>query len=84
ALVSAVALNSAIWSGTRVVAPAAAGLIIAHFNPAAAFYLAALGFAAMAVIVISSACSRRRPSRCRTRVRPRSSCGRSTRPLMMA
>ena len=51
ALVSAVALNSAIWSGTRVVAPAAAGLIIAHFNPAAAFYLAALGFAAMAVAV---------------------------------
>ncbi len=37
ALVSAVALNSAIWSGTRVVAPAATGLIIARFNPAAAF-----------------------------------------------
>ena len=51
ALVSAVALNSAIWSGTRVVAPAAAGLIIAYFNPAAAFYLAALGFAVMAVVV---------------------------------
>ncbi|MCH7620458.1 MAG: MFS transporter [Chloroflexi bacterium] len=51
ALVSAVALNSAIWSGTRVVAPAATGLIIARFNPAAAFYLAALGFAVMAVAV---------------------------------
>ena len=51
ALVSAVALNSAIWSGTRVVAPTAAGLIIARFSPAAAFYLAALGFAVMAVAV---------------------------------
>ena len=51
ALVSAVALNSAIWSGTRVVAPAATGLIIARFNPAAAFYLAAFGFAVMAVAV---------------------------------
>ena len=51
ALVSAVALNSAIWSGTRVVAPAAAGLIIARFNPAVAFYLAAGGFAAMAMAI---------------------------------
>ena len=51
ALASAVALNSAIWSGTRVVATAGAALIIARFNPAAAFYLAALGFAVMAVAV---------------------------------
>ena len=51
ALVSAVALNSAIWSGTRVVATAAAGQIIARLNLAAAFYLAALGFAVMAVAV---------------------------------
>ena len=51
ALVSAVGLNSAIWSGTRVVATASAGLIIARFSPAAAFYLAALGFAVMAVAV---------------------------------
>jgi len=51
ALVSAVALNSSIWSGTRIVAPAAAGYIIATFNPAATFYLAALGFLIMSVVI---------------------------------
>ena len=51
ALASAVALNSAIWSGTRVGALAAAGLIIARFNLAVIFYLAASGFAVMAFAV---------------------------------
>ena len=51
ALVSAVALNSAIWSGTRVFALGAAAQIIARVNLAAVFYLAALGFAMMAVAV---------------------------------
>ena len=51
ALVSAVALNSAIWSGTRIVAPAAAGIIIAIFNPAIAFLAASIGFATMAYFI---------------------------------
>ena len=44
ALMSAVALNSSIWPGTRIMAPAAAGLIIAYANTAVAFYVAAVGF----------------------------------------
>jgi MFS family permease len=47
-MVSAVALNSAIWQGTRIVAPAVAGFIIAWAGTAVAFYLAGLGFFTMA------------------------------------
>jgi MFS family permease len=47
-MVSAVALNSAIWQGTRIVAPAVAGFIIAWAGTAAAFYLAGFGFFTMA------------------------------------
>ncbi|HSF30274.1 MAG TPA: MFS transporter, partial [Candidatus Tectomicrobia bacterium] len=50
-MLSAVALNSAIWQGTRIIAPAAAGLIIAWAGTAVAFYLAALGFLTMATIM---------------------------------
>ncbi len=49
-MTSAVALNSAIWPGTRILAPAAAGLIIAWVSTAAAFYVAGLGFLTMAAI----------------------------------
>ena len=49
-MMSAVALNSAIWPGTRILAPAVAGLIIAWVNTAAAFYVAGLGFFVMAVV----------------------------------
>jgi MFS family permease len=48
---SAVALNSAIWQGTRTVVPALAGVLVAWAGTAAAFYLAGLGFAAMAVVI---------------------------------
>ncbi len=37
AMTSAVALNSAIWQSNRIVAPAAAGLIIAFFGTAVSF-----------------------------------------------
>jgi len=47
-LVTAVALNSAIWQGTRVVAPAIGGLIIAGLGTAFALYLVAGGFLFMA------------------------------------
>jgi MFS family permease len=51
ALVSAVALNSSIWQGTRIVAPAVAGGIIAFMGTAASFYLAGLGYVIMVAIM---------------------------------
>lgn len=50
-LMSAVALNSSIWQGTRIVAPAVAGLIIATAGTAIAFYLSAFGSVIMAAAV---------------------------------
>ena len=38
AMMSAVALNSSIWQGTRIVAPAVAGILIATVGTAASFY----------------------------------------------
>ncbi|HZA22037.1 MAG TPA: MFS transporter, partial [Dehalococcoidia bacterium] len=51
ALVSAVALNSSIWQGTRIIAPAVAGFIIAWAGTAVAFFLAGLGFLIMALMI---------------------------------
>jgi hypothetical protein len=48
---SAVALNSCIWQGTRIIMPAVAGCIIAWTGTAAAFYLAGLGFVVMAAVM---------------------------------
>ncbi|MCH8206153.1 MAG: MFS transporter [Chloroflexi bacterium] len=53
AMVSAVALNASVWQGTRIVAPAAAGLIIAATNTAVSIYIAAGGFLTMAVIILT-------------------------------
>ncbi len=50
-MMSAVALNSSVWQGTRVVAPAIAGGIIGLFNTAAAFYAAGALMLLFAVIV---------------------------------
>ncbi len=50
-MVSAVALNSCIWQGTRIIAPAVAGFIIAWAGTAIAFYLAGLGFFIMATVI---------------------------------
>lgn len=52
-MVSAVALNSCIWQGTRIIAPAVAGFIIAWAGTAVAFYLAGLGFFIMATVIYS-------------------------------
>ena len=52
-MMSAVALNSAIWQGTRIAAPAAAGLIIAIAGTETAFFLAGGGFLTMAVVMSS-------------------------------
>ena len=51
-MMSAVALNSSVWSGNRIVAPAIAGFIIAWANMETAFFVAALGFAVMAVVMV--------------------------------
>ena len=50
-MVSAVALNSAIWQGTRIVSPAIAGLVISFTNTATAFFIAGSGFIVMAVVI---------------------------------
>lgn len=52
ALMSAVALNSSIWQGTRIVAPAIAGVLVALFGTATAFYVAAAGNLTMAIVVV--------------------------------
>ncbi len=51
AMMSAVALNSAIWQGTRIVAPAIAGLVISFTSTSTAFFLAGAGFITMAVVI---------------------------------
>jgi MFS family permease len=50
-MLSAVALNSSIWQGTRIIAPAVAGFIIAWAGTAVAFFLAGLGFLIMALMI---------------------------------
>ena len=52
AMMSAVALNSSVWSGNRIVAPAIAGFIIALTNMETAFFVAAFCFSVMAVVMV--------------------------------
>lgn len=51
ALMSAVALNSAVWQGTRIIAPAIAGAIIAIFGTASTFCVAGIGMLAFGLVV---------------------------------
>lgn len=51
AFMSAVALNSSIWQGTRIVAPAVAGLIIAQFGTPAALFVGCAGFYILALVM---------------------------------
>ncbi len=53
AMMSAVALNSSIWQGTRIGAPATAGLIIATVGTAAVFFVATAGFIGMILAVLT-------------------------------
>jgi MFS family permease len=46
-LANAVALNSTVFNGARVVGPAAAGLLVAHFGEAPAFLLNGVSFLAV-------------------------------------
>ena len=50
-MMSAVAMNSSIWQGTRIAAPAAAGIIIAATGTAVTFFLAGSGFVIMAAVI---------------------------------
>lgn len=49
---SAVALNSVLWQGSRVVIPTVGGNIIAAFGTASTFYLAAGGFVVMFFLLL--------------------------------
>ena len=51
-MVSAVAMNSVIWQGTRIVAPAVAGFVIDLVNTASVYYLGGLGFLVMSVVML--------------------------------
>ena len=51
-IMSAVALNSAIWQGTRIVAPAIAGTVIGIIGTATAMFVAGGGFVIMAIVIL--------------------------------
>ncbi|MBW2623535.1 MAG: MFS transporter [Deltaproteobacteria bacterium] len=51
ALMSAVALNSAVWQGTRIIAPGIAGMLIALFGTSSPFFAAGAGMLAFAIVV---------------------------------
>ena len=50
ALSNAVALNSVVWTGTRIFAPAVAGLIIGQINISTAIFVSAAGFLVLALV----------------------------------
>ena len=50
-MMSAVALNSSIWSGNRIIAPAIAGLIIASTSVETSFFVAGAGFVVMVAVM---------------------------------
>ena len=52
AMASAVALNSTIWQGTRIVAPAIAGFLIDLVNTGTALFVSGLGFFIMAGVML--------------------------------
>ena len=52
-IMSAVALNSAVWQGTRIVAPAVAGTIIGLIGTATAIFVAGAGFVVMAIVILT-------------------------------
>ncbi|MFC1885670.1 MFS transporter [Thermodesulfobacteriota bacterium] len=51
ALLSAVALSSAVWQASRIIAPAIAGVIIAFLGTAAAFFFACAGMLTFSFVV---------------------------------
>jgi MFS family permease len=52
-LASAVALNSAVFNGTRIIGPAIAGLLIAKYGIALAFFLNGVSFVAVIIALLA-------------------------------
>ena len=52
AMTSAVALNSSIWQGTRIIAPAIAGFLIDLVNTGTALFVSSAGFLVMTVVML--------------------------------
>ena len=52
-MMSAVALNSTIWQGTRIAAPAVAGIVVAVLDTHPAFFLGAAGFFTRALVMFA-------------------------------
>ena len=52
-LMNAIALNSAMFNGARVIGPAAAGLLVARWGAAAAFFVNAASFVAVIVALFA-------------------------------
>ena len=50
-MMSAVAMNSVIWQGTRIVAPGIAGVLIDLINTESALYISGMGFVLLAVVM---------------------------------
>lgn len=50
-MMSAVALNSVLWQGTRMIVPAFGGIVIAVFGTAVVFLAASLGFLTMFLVL---------------------------------
>ena len=50
-MMSAVALNSVLWQGTRMIIPAIGGIVIAAFGTAVVFLAASFGFLAMLLVL---------------------------------
>jgi len=50
-MMSAVAMNSVIWQGTRIVAPGIAGILIDLINTQSAMYISGMGFVVLAVVM---------------------------------
>ena len=50
-MMSAVAMNSVIWQGTRIVAPGIAGVLIDLINTESALYISGMGFVVLAVVM---------------------------------
>jgi MFS family permease len=51
-LPNAVALNSVVWQGTRIVAPATGGIVVAAFGEAITFMLCSAGFLVLGLVVV--------------------------------
>ena len=50
-MMSAVAMNSVLWQGTRIIAPAIAGILIDVINTESALYISGFGFIVLAVVM---------------------------------